>query len=587
MPNKDTFGRIPVTVVQIDQDLCCLKWKDTNACGTCHTTESIECYNTFATCQITEDYDLLDPLTLSFAKPQSDLPDEVYIIPSVIGVSTSPGRINVGGREGKDKPLGRRAEVTITFKDHPHSDNFTDPYLSNRSYDPLTRGTFWGKWLKRNPFYQGRALRLYEGYYGQTLAEMRVRHYVIDRITPPDSKGNVTLKAQDIFNLADDKKAQAPTLSTGRLLADISSSATSFTVTGGSESDYNSYPTNIVKIGDELIRYTTITDSAGDLIFSGLTRGSDNTEATDHDIDDTVQACLEYVTERPDHVAYDLLTNYGNVLPSQIDLTGWNAEADIWLLSYEVTRIISEPTGVTTLLGSLCEQALMYIWWDEYASLVRLGVIRPPKGLVPLYTEEGNFLQNSIKVKERDELRATEIWISYIPINPLNIKDSKDFKRTNALIDPVAESTFAYGERKVYSVLASWLQSSAMVGQLTARLLSRYVAPALFITFSLDSKDNDLLMGDVFDVSYSGFVDETGENEIIRYQVISSHEIDSSVVQYEAQKFDYVVDTNIGYWMVNTAPDYSIATDFERENGCFWGDSAGLMPGGDLGYEYI
>lgn len=587
MPSKEDFGRIPVTIVQIDQDLCCLKWKDTNACGTCNTLESTECYNTFATCQIVEDYDLLDPLTLSFAKPQSDLPDEVYIIPSVVGVSTSPGRINVGGREGKDKPLGRRAEVTISFKDHPHSDNFTDPYLSSRTYDPLELGTFWGKWLKRNPFYQGRALRLYEGYYGQTLAEMRVRHYVIDRITPPDSKGNVTLKAQDIFNLADDKKAQAPTLSTGRLQADILSSDTSFIVIGDTKAQYDSYPTNIIKIGDELIRYTTITDIDGTLTFSGLTRGSDNTEATDHDVDDTVQACLEYVSERPDDVAYDLLTTYGNVPTAQIDLAGWTAEADVWLNTYEVTRIISEPTGVTTLLGGLSEQALMYLWWDEYANLVRLRVIRPPLGDVPLYTEEGNFLQNSISVQEQDDLRATEIWISYIPINPLKTKEQQDFKRTNALIDPVAESTFAYGERKVYSVLASWLQSSAMVGQLTARLLSRYISSPLFIKFSLDAKDNDLLMGDVFDISYSGFVDDTGAKEIVRYQVISSHEMDSSVVQYEAQKFDYGTSTRIGYWMVDSAPAYSAATEAERETGCFWGESDGTMPGGDSGYEYI
>ncbi|MCK4501180.1 hypothetical protein KAU11_11835, partial [Candidatus Babeliales bacterium] len=491
-PDKNTFGRIPVTIIQIDQDLCCKKWKDTNTCGTCNTTEATECYNTFATCQSIPDYDLVNPLTLSFAKPQSDLPDEVYIIPSVKSISTSPGRINVGGRSGKDQPLGRRAQITVSFQDHPHSDNFTDPYLSSRTYDPLIQGTFWGKWLKRNPYHQGRALRLYEGYYGQTIAEMRVRHYVIDTITLPDSKGNVKLVAKDILTLADNKKAQAPTLSTGMLLTDITDTTTDIIVTSAIIGDYTSYPTDIIRIEEELIRYTGLyTNGDGNLVFTGLTRGSDNTIASSHDLEDTVQACLEYDITRPDLVAYDLITNYGNVLPTQIDIIGWNSEGGDWLATYTVTRIISEPTGVTELLGQLCEQALMYMWWDEYEALVKLRVLHPPLEVVPLITEEGNLLQNSVSIKTETDLVATEIWASYNPINPVNIKERKDFKTTTALIDAVLESSFALGVRKVYSIIASWIQSDAIITQLTSTLLYRYSSAPIFLTFTLDAKDND------------------------------------------------------------------------------------------------
>lgn len=588
MPNKNTFGRIPLSIVQIDQDLCCKEWKATNGCGTCNTVATESCYNTFNTCQSVSDYTLGNPLTLSFAKSHSDLPlDDLYIIPSVKSISTSPGRINVGGRAGRDKPLGKRTELTVTFSDHQHSDNFTDPYLSSRTHNPLESGTFWGKWLKRNPYYKGRSVRLYEGYHGQTLEEMRVRHYVIDSITLPDSSGSVTLKALDALVLADDKKAKAPTLSNGKLLNDILSTDTSIIVTGATLAEYTALPTKIINIGDELIRYTTVAEDVNlDLVFSGLTRGSDNTTAEDHEASDTVQACLEYVSERPDSVAYDLITTYGNMPASQVDLTGWTDEADVWLASYTVSRIVSKPTGVTELLGELCEQSMMYIWFDDYANLVKMRVIHPPFNEVPLITEEGHLLQNSVTIKNQNSLLSTEVWVSFLPLNPLKHKDQGDFKRTLAVIDPVSSSSFAFDERRVYNIKAAWLDNDAIVTQLANRLLSRYAAPPIFIKFGLDAKDNDLGLGDIFDISFSGFVDETGQKEIVRYQVISCHEVEGSVVKYEAQKFDYLASTRIGYYMEDAAPDYSTASDTEKANGGFYSDDAGLVDG-DTGYEYV
>jgi hypothetical protein len=84
----------------------------------------------------------------------------------VASVSTAPTKINPTNVDRNSSPLGQRAAATIVFDDHPHSDFQVDPYLADRNYYPLDRGTFWSKWVARNPYYQNRPLRVYEQYIG-------------------------------------------------------------------------------------------------------------------------------------------------------------------------------------------------------------------------------------------------------------------------------------------------------------------------------------------------------------------------------------------------------------------------------------
>jgi hypothetical protein len=347
---------------------------------------------------------------LKFVDSHADLPSGEYLIPSVKGVTTSPTRINPGGRTGRDKPLGRRSECAVTFIDHPHSDNLVDPYVSTRGYDPLTRSTFWAKFLKRNPYHIGWNMRVREGYVGQALVDMQVRNYVVDKIEGPDSRGNVTLKGVDILRLADNDKAQCPALSRGKLLADISAAATSLTVTGGTLAEYTAYSTNAVCIEKEVIRYTSVTtDANGDLSFTGCTRGQDGSTAEDHSAEDTVQACIEWSSVAPWLVAKNLLVDFGNVPTAWIPYTDWTTEAGTWLSGLVVSRLLTKPTGVTDLLGELQEQCLFYIWWDERAQQVKFRAVKPVSGTVPLITEDMNLVQNGTSIKVHPEYRASEV----------------------------------------------------------------------------------------------------------------------------------------------------------------------------------
>jgi hypothetical protein len=158
--SETTEGREPFIAVQIDQDFC------TRTYGVAPCTAATpgnKCFNTLATCQDTANYEKGER-TISFCKPASKIPKTQTFIPSVASVSTAPTKINPTNQDRNSSPLGQRAAATIVFDDHPHSDFLVDPYLSDRNYDPLERGTFWSKWVARNPYYQNRPLRIYEQY---------------------------------------------------------------------------------------------------------------------------------------------------------------------------------------------------------------------------------------------------------------------------------------------------------------------------------------------------------------------------------------------------------------------------------------
>ena len=578
------FGRIPLTIVEIDQQQCTLDY-GVGACGAVvGVTGTRKCYNTLATCQFKSAY-VETPITLRFAKSHADIPIDNYIIPSLRAIKTSPTRINIGGRKNRDAPLGRRAEISVTFKDHPHSDIIVDKYVDERTHDPFSTGTFWAKWLKRNPYYNNWAIRIKEGYVGESLTEMNTRHYIIEKINGPDSKGNVTIKGFDILRRADGDKAKAPELSPGKLFSGISAGAATLTVTSASLTDYTGYSANVLRINEEVIRYTAVTEnSEGNLVFTGLTRGTDGTEAQTHDADDTVQACIEYVNAEPWAVVQDLFINSSGIDPSYINYTDWTTEATTWLGGMTVSRLLTEPEGVDKLVGELCEQCSMFVWWDEIDQEIKLRTIHPAIGEIPLITEDLSLLQNEASIKERPELRASEVWVSFHPRNQiLDLSKRESYRQTIARI--AAENP--YSERRVYEVMSPWLDIEAQVDLLTFRILARYRNPPKYLSFALDPKDRHLRVGDPFDIEYRGFVDDLGEIEPQRYQVISAHESPpGEKIIYEAQKFDYAIDFKAAFWMIDAAPIYSLASETEKTTGGFWANDDGRMNNGDQGYVW-
>lgn len=209
-----------LTYVEIDIDYCGNTYGTAPCTAALGVTGDKKCFNGQKTCQDLANYDFDGRRTLRFAKPTADLPADIPAIPSLKSVTLSPATISFG------ENLGQRATLECTFEDHPDSDTGLDKYFADRAYNPYRTGTFWGKFRARFPYLTGRAIRVYRGFVGQSLEEMTIQHFVIDKTEGPSPTGTFSITARDMLKLADNAKAQAPRLSNGSLFAGISAAAT-------------------------------------------------------------------------------------------------------------------------------------------------------------------------------------------------------------------------------------------------------------------------------------------------------------------------------------------------------------------------
>ena len=600
--------REPITLVEIDRDICSRVY----GVGLCTATGS-PCYNTWHTCQITS---VFDPVTqvMRFAKPSANIPMSLDAIPSVRSTTTSPTELNVGDVDASSGPLGKRAQATVTLEDHPYSDALTDPYVAQRSTNPFMSGTFWTKLKARWPIAKGRALRIRDGYIDdqEVISKLLIedgglllleqdggmiissfhqfsiidevsREYLIESIDGPNSNGMVTIKAVDPLRLLDDKTSQAPIQSKGSLNADITNSQTTITVTGAVLADYPA--TGTLRIEAELMTYTGRTITSGIITFTGITRATDGSAAKEHKAETRVQTCIRYTNQNAWEVAKSLIDNYAPSAAGYIDATQWAAEAAQWLDGFIVSALISEPTGLNTLLAELCRDAQFFIWWDERQQKILLRAVRPPTEVPVQFSEDANILAGSQTIKTAPNERVSQLWYYYEPADlSKKVNEEDNYRKVRIRVDAASETDREYGESAVKKIYSRWVRTDAIVIAITTRLLARYRDDPLYLTISVDAKDRNTWTADVVDVSSRLQTNTEGLPLTRRYQVISAQEVQpGAVVRYVLQNYDFTA--KYAYWMASDAPIFSLATDEQKATGAWWSDADGLISG-QAGYEW-
>jgi hypothetical protein len=563
----------PVTIVEIDRDVCSLVFS-VSPCPAVGTP----CYNTWQTCSARGAY-VSTTQTIRFAKPRADLPLSFDAIPSIISTSASPTELNVGDVDASSGPLGKRAQATITLQDHPTSDIKIDPYVSQRSLDPWTHGTFWTKLNARWPTPKGRRIRILDGYIGQALGDMVTREYLIDSIDGPNSAGVINIRAVDPLRILDDKTSQAPILSRGELSAAITNSQTSITVTGAVLADYPA--TGTLRIKGELMTYTGRTESGGIITFTGITRATDGTTAAAHEIESRVQTCIRYTDVNAWEVAKSIIEVFAPAAYAYIDLTEWAAEGAQWLDGFIVSAVISEPTGLNQLLAELCRDAQFFIWWDERQQKILLRAVRPPTETPQLFTENANIIAGSQSLVQRPDERISQIWYYYQPRDlSKSVTDEENYRKVRIRIDADSESIREYGEVAVEKIFSRWVRTDAIVVAITTRLLARYSVNPYYLTISVDAKDRETWTADVVDVTTRLLTNTEGLPFTTRYQIISAQETSpGSVVKYVLQNYNF--SARYGYWMAADAPTYAAATEEQKALGGWWADADGKVSGDD------
>ncbi|MFN7881406.1 MAG: hypothetical protein ACK5PF_00075, partial [bacterium] len=140
-------------VLEVDVDRC------TNTYGVLPCTASggvgNECYNTYATCQAKATF-VRGTVTQKFCSRGQVVPAET-VRPYVSGsAAVTPTEIVPG------KGLAMRSQTQIKLLDEPCPDHLEDRYSATRA-TPAT-GTFWSRFLARNPNLVGRPARVRRGY---------------------------------------------------------------------------------------------------------------------------------------------------------------------------------------------------------------------------------------------------------------------------------------------------------------------------------------------------------------------------------------------------------------------------------------
>ena len=574
---ETTVGREPIQIVEIQQPFCA----ETFGSAPCTATGTADekCYNTRATCLDTANFNKTS-LSLYFSKgnvAEQNVSGAAYIIPSLVSVSTSPTKINLSGQNPDATGLGNRALCTITFNDHPHSDRKVDPYLAGRSWDALDRGSFWSKWIKRNKYRQNAVINIYEGYSGQALGAMTKRTYILDSVQGPDGGGRYTIKGKDVLAKAEERKAQAPTISPGELLVDITDAATSITVTGATTSDYSASGT--LRIDRECMTYSSVATSGSDIVFTISARGTDGTTAAAHTAETLAQDCLRFTGDNLDDVCNTLLGTYAGIAAGYLDTAGWATEVDTYATAYTITTLITEPTAVAKLLSELQQHASFYLWWDDRAAKVKLKVVRGVTSEPDLLTAENNIMAGSFKITELPRERVSQVWVYFGQIDPTEgISTVGNYSSAQIAVDLESEGEDLYGESQVLKMQSRWLSTFPQALSTATKVLTRYVDNPRAATFQMDAKDRAYWTGDTVRISHPDDVDAFGARQVNNWTITSAEEIVAGeIVRYSAQ--DTTLYGIVRVVMANGTADWQ-GDGTDQYNGSWIGDNSGLLSDG-------
>lgn len=581
---KKKPGREPVMIVEIDGEYCQLQYGVAPCEAVLGVTGAQKCFNTRKSCQSLDNFDA-ETKTYRFASKQLPV-SAPKNIPSVIACKLNPTKIAPG------TGLGVRASVSVTFQDGPLSDHGLDKYVTERAYDSKTTGTFWGKWLARNPYYQNRPMRVKIGYLTRDAddravydpANFQTRLYVIDKIDGPDANGKVTVTAKDVIKLIDDKRAQVPLPNKGVLLGPIDEVMTAITLDPPGIGDEDYPASGVGLIGSEIVTFTRTLDAVT------IVRGQYNTEADSHDEGDAFQVCKVYDQVPIADLVYDLLVTQGSIDPAYCPLADWQAEANLWLPFHIMSTVITEPTGITTLVEELTKQALFYIFWDEIDQEIKFRAIRPPEVTeVTVLNEQDNIVMDSVSVTVDPGARLSQVWVFWGQINPAEQLDkASNYRKQVVQVDTDAESEEEYGELRVLKVYSRWLPADNVTPAqvLAARMLARYRDNPRTVKLKLDAKDNDLWTADAVRLTTRCIQSFTGEKEEAELQVVRVNEVDAGTL-YEYELADAFFRGRYTYVMADSTPVFSLASDIQKRKGCFMCPDTLVFADGSPAYKLI
>lgn len=575
---KNRLGRVPFIRVTLRMGYCA------NVYGSAPCTASgavgTECYNTRATCQDSPNY-VATTKDYTFCTPTPDLPRGAGMFPFVKGgVEKSSNSITAG------KGLGKRAVVRVDFNDAPHHDRGIDPYVATRTYDPMEQGTFWGKFLVRNPYYENKPIYIDYGYLTPEFLDTDFERQTFDIVDMSGiNNGVISVTSKDMLVRTYASKAQYPPISSGKLLADITNAQGTAVLTpaGIGATDYPASGT--LSIGKEAMDFTRSGDN-----LTLTTRNAWGTQPKAHKAGDTVQIAVVWNDVSIIDVLDELLVT-GSGMPSAVIPTAdWIVERDLWMNSSLVKGVLLKPEPVINVLEELTECFMFDMWWDSTNATVEIKALspEPPNEVVPLLTEGKNVKQGTFRVTRKSKDRYTEVRVHHNKDDFSEKNELGRFGTININTNPDNASADKYGTNSIKDIFCRWFDSSALASQLAGRTLARFSDTPEFVEMELDQKDFDNVnLAKRICVDTWQLQDAGGANLQKKFQVT---EIDEGRDPSHSFKLKAFTSSFSGrYWFIAPAgaPTYSLATEEEKANMAFICESNSEFLDGTDGYKII
>lgn len=490
---RSIIGKETIIFADLTQPQCINTYGVAPCAAALSATNPSKCMNCRATCQDPTHYNGSGSITTRFSMQNDGLHDYGKILPLIEAApSVTAAVVNLGGMDENTGPMGSREKIQLKLKDGLHSDLAYDKYRLERytgaaqfggiGYDPYMRGTHWGKWLARNPYYvsyPSYSLTIRRGYIGDAITTFDSRTFVIDKIDM-NADGSVSLTAKDLFTKLDDDKAVAPVASLGSLTNDLAIGGGSSTLSPAGIGA--TYPASgLVRIGDEVLAFTRSVDTMT------WTRAQLNTLADSHTHGDTVQLVLAYVGATAAAIQYDLIANYTDIPASAMDLSQWLTDSTNAGLINLFTGYVTAPTPVRDLLGDLSVAAGYTSYPDPATGMVRFV---PLQGIASPFrvTDSEDIIDGTLSILREDRKRVSQVWVYYGKKNPTrDNEDDNNYFTRYVSFDIAAEDSTQYSTSAVRKVFSRWIpQFGGTIAQKCGdRVISMFRDPPITATFAV------------------------------------------------------------------------------------------------------
>jgi len=617
---KIKYGRRLATIVRVYLPYCALDF----GIGACSAVlgSGTKCFNTLSTCQVPTDFDGSAEQVLTFTSEY--IPGlqtgSIPPFPWLMKISTEPSVITPS--EG----LGVRASCSVALQDAPWTDQGTDPYIG-QAHRPVAQpesvGSFFGKLLKRQPYWEGRKIEIHTGYLDQAgkydIANFKKRTYLIERITGPDAQGNVIIKGRDPLRAADRDRALWPQLSNGALALDIIDSDTVLQLSTGQAAEY--VASEYIRLGEEVMKVVGVNTALDRITVLRATLPlfyqAGVIIADDHDAGTTVQNCILYDGTRIDALIYDLLVNAAGIDPAFIDYAAWQVITNQWMASFNFKRLLTEPVGVKELLTGLTEH-LALLWWDDRSQLIKLDVLRQGGfGITPAWNDSAHIIANGPALERRSESRLSRVFVWFGMRTPLaDAKKAASYRLAQVSADLSQEEEQRYGSARQRIIYSEWLtaEQGGIALEVAGRLLNEYKDTKVKTKVLVDPKDDDIWTGDRFQLTTRQLQDEHGRPISTTFLVLEAEElISESGARYAYTGIEVATGGRVAFITPDNSPagtlidavgtiladdvgdlvdaiaggvfpDYSAASEAFRNRYLFISQNDGTMLNGDPGY---